>query len=773
MIGRNGRHLFLFCTAAAWFLSQHALAQAQSAESSTTPSVGLEEIVVTAQKRTENLKDVPQSISVFTGAQIEERHIDDYADLARTVPDLSFTNSGGPGLSNLEIRGIGSTVGTATVSIYLDDAPVTIRNNGFYAGQTEPLFFDLAQSEVLRGPQGTLYGASAMGGTIRLVGNPVDLNDYSGTAYGELSGTEHGDINYVVRGVVNVPIVAGELGLRLGAETTQDSGYVDHATKEGIIDRTGINGDRANVLRASLLYEPTDALTITPAVFIQRTNIYDTGLVDLATPNYTTTKLVEEGGHDSLAVSSIKINYKFDWAQLTSVSSYAWRQFPRTTDGTYFNSVFVGFFTDSLGLLGLNGQPDGYKLAALPGPVYNSLNTRQGTEEIRLTSNPYDPNDSIPITWIVGLYYSDSKFLGTSAQYIPGFNQTFLSTYGISGSDFFGVSIPNDLFYQFVNRLDDREYAVFGEATYYLTPDLRFTAGLRYLYGRDSQTNVQSGFFASTPFSSGNTKAYPVTPKFALIYDIDPTLTAYMNVSKGFRLGGNNAPVPAVQCAQDLKPYGLTNAPADYAPDKLWNYEGGIKGRFFDNQLSVNAAAYDIEWDKIQLDIPLQTCGFDFTSNVGHAQSTGVEVEILQRVGPELTLGFSGQYNDDTFTQAVPGLGVKEGDIVPLSPKWSINLTADYEKDLSASVTGFIRANWQFIGNSHGTIVRASPDYQRPAYNLLGASIGATFDEWEFSLFVKNLTDTKKIIQRPADNFVAEGYTPVPRIIGVTAQAKF
>jgi iron complex outermembrane receptor protein len=167
----------------------------------------LEEIVVTSTKRTENLRAVPQSISVISGTQLQAMHVDDYADLARTVPGLSFTNAGGPGLSNLEIRGISSTVGSATVSIYLDDTPITIRNNSFYAGQPEPLLFDLAQSEILRGPQGTLYGASSMGGTIRLVSNPVNLEDFEGSAHSELSTTEHGSLNYVFRGVVNVPIV--------------------------------------------------------------------------------------------------------------------------------------------------------------------------------------------------------------------------------------------------------------------------------------------------------------------------------------------------------------------------------------------------------------------------------------------------------------------------------------------------------------------------------------------------------------------------------------
>jgi len=759
--------------AATYLLPAHAYAQTIPADQDAQPPAGIEEIVVTAQKRSETLRKVPESISVVTGVQLEAQHIEGYADLARTIPDLSFSSLGAPGLSNLEIRGISSTTGTSTVAIYLDDAPITIRNNSFYSGQSEPLLFDLAQSEVLRGPQGTLYGASSMGGTIRFVSNPVNLNDFEGAAGGELSGTDHGGLNYVAKGVVNIPLVTGQMGLRIGFETTQDSGFVDHATLAGVIDRTGINGDRANVVKASLLWDVTPELTITPAVFAQKTVINDTGLVDLATPNYITTKQVQEGGSDMLAVPSIKVNYDLDWADLTSVSSYAFRHFPRTTDGTYFNSVFVGGFIDGMGTTGVNGQLDGNQLAALPGPVFNSLNTRQATEEIRLVSKPYDPNGDNPFTWIVGLYYSDSKNLGTSSQYIPGFNQTFQSAYGVSAASVLGTTIPNDLFYDFQTRLDDREYATFGELSYNLTPELKFTAGLRYLYGRSSLTSVSGGFFASTPFASGTTKAYAPTPKFSVTYDVSDTVTTYATAGKGFRLGGINTPVPASQCAGDLAAFGLETAPTGYQPDKLWNYEVGAKGRFFDNQLSVNTSAYDIEWSKIQIDIPLKTCGFDFTANVGQAESYGLETEIQWRVGPSLTFGTSGQYNHDTFTQDVLGLGVYKGDPVPGSPKWSLNFTADYERDLTSDITGFIRANWQFTGNSHGTFVRTNQDYDRPTYNLAGASIGATFESWDVSLFAKNLFDTKKIIQSPSDNYVAEGYTPTPRIIGVEANTHF
>lgn len=769
---RLGVPVSLMCAAISVF-PRHAAAQTAAAVQDMQPPAGIEEIVVTAQKRSETLRKVPESISVITGVQLDAQHIDDYADLARTVPDLSFTSLGAPGLSNLEIRGISSTVGTSTVAIYLDDAPITIRNNSFYSGQAEPLLFDLAQSEVLRGPQGTLYGSSSLGGTIRFVSNPVNLNDFEGSVGGDLSGTEHGGLNYVAKGVVNIPIVAGELGLRIGFETTQDSGFVDHATLAGVIDRTGINGDRANVIRASVLWDVTPNLTITPSVFIQRTIINDTGLVNFDSSNYVTTKLVQEGGNDTLAVPAIKINYDLDWADLTSVSSYAFRHFPRTTDGTFFNSVFVGGFIDGMGITGLNGQLDGNKLAALAGPVFNSLNTRQTTEELRLVSKPYDPEGDNPFTWIVGLYYSDSKNLGTSQQYIPGFNRTFQQTYGVPAASVLGTTIPNDLFFDFADNVDDREYAGFGELSYNLTPELKFTAGLRYEYGRTSLNGVQGGFFATTPTQSGVTKSYAPTPKVSVTYDVNPNLTTYATVGEGFRLGGINGPVPVVQCGPDLAAFGLDSAPVGYAPDKLWNYEVGAKGRFFDNQVSINGAAYDIEWSRIQVDVPLKTCGFDFTDNFGQARSYGLESEVQWRVSQALTLGTSGQYNHDTFTQAVPGLGVNPGDPVPGSPKWSLNLTADYEMPITESIAGFIRGNWQFTGNSHGTFVRTNQDYDRPTYNLAGASIGANFDTWDLSLFVKNLFDTNKIIQSPEDNFVPEGYTPTPRIIGVEANAHF
>jgi iron complex outermembrane receptor protein len=735
---------------------------------------GLAEVVVTAQKREENLREVPQSVSVVSGEELAEQHIQNYADLATTVAGLSYSSLGGPGLSNLEIRGINSTVGESTVSIYLDDAPITIRNNSFYAGQPEPQLFDLARAEVLRGPQGTLYGASAMGGTIKLVSNPVDLQHFSGEVFQDISGTKSGGLNYISRGLLNIPLIDGVLGVRFGVQTSRDSGYVDHVNLDGVVDRTGINAHRADVGKLLVTYTPTPDLTVTLSEFAQRASLNDTGLVNFETPDYFVNKLVLEPGRDTVSVTSLKIAYDLHWADLTSISSYAYRSFPRTTDGTYFNSEFVGYFVDQiLGMRGLDGNLDGYQLAALPGPVYNTLTTKQPTEELRLSSKAYDPNSGPPIAWIAGLYYSDAKYVGTSAQYIPGFNQTFLNVYGVPPDEALGAATPNDLFYQFVNELEDREFAVFGEFSYYPTPKLKLTAGVRELYGRDAATNTSSGFFASTPFSTGKQTATAFTPKVSVSYDIGDSVTAYGTVGKGFRLGGINAPVPAVQCQGDLNAFGLTQSPDRYQSDHVWNYEVGTKGVYFDNKTSVNAAIYDIEWNHIQLDVPLPTCGFDFYDNLGHARSYGGELEIAQKVSRELTARLSGEYNHARFTENIQGLGIDAGDIVPGTPRWSLNLSASYEHPFSATLSGFARADWQYIGTSHGTFVQSNPDYLRPSYTLLGGSLGVASGAWEFSVYAKNILDDRKIIQSPADNFVAEGYTPVPRIIGVTGHVRF
>jgi iron complex outermembrane receptor protein len=748
-----------------------SVATTQQSEAQAHDSTPLEEVIVTATKRDETLREVPESIAVVSAAQIEGAHIQSYADLSGAVPGLSYTNLGGPGLSELEIRGISSTIGQSTVAIYVDDSPIANRNFGL--GQPEPQLFDLAQVEVLRGPQGTLYGASAMGGIIKLVSNPVDPNHFAANVYQDLSGTENGGLNYTSRGVVNIPIAEDTLGLRLAFQSQGDSGYVDHLNADGDVDRRGVNSDRSNVGKMTLLYTPTSGLSIKLSEFAQWTHIDDTSHVDLATPNYYTNKLVAEPGDDTLSVANLSIGYDFGWAELTSSTSYTYRRFARVTDATYYNSAYLGYLADSSGLLGLDGKLDGDEIGNLPAPEDNVMHISQPTEEIRLASKNYNPQSGNPFTWLVGAYVSDSTFHFNSSQYIPGLNETFQSIYGISAEQFYGNAFPNDFFFSIDTRMNDQQTAFFGELSDHITPRLTVTVGAREFLGLTTETDYLAGYVAAEPYNHGSLRANALTPKFSVSYDFGASTTAYAKAEEGFRMGGINFPVPAGPCAADLSSFGLSSAPREYQSDKLWNFEVGTKGSYLNGATSLNASVYDIEWSRVLQDVLLPTCGFEFYGNLGHARSRGTEIELLQKVMRGLTVRLTGQFDDARFTEPVPGLGISSGDLVPGTPDVMFNLSPRYERAFTDKFSGFAQANWQYIGTSHGTFIQSSEDYRRPSYSLVGASLGLRSASCEISIFAKNVLDDRKIIQRPFDNDVAQGYTPVPRIIGMAANVSF
>ena len=239
--------------------------RAGPADAPSDDSSALGEVIVTAQRRTEDVKEVPTSISVLGAAALENGHIGGLEDISRAVPGLSFAAGGGPGLDNIEMRGVSSTSGSATVGIYLDDVPITVTN--LYNGAVEPRLFDMDRVEVLRGPQGTLYGASSMGGAIRFISNQPNLTTFGGSVSSQVSGTRHGGVNYDEQGVLNVPLVEGVAAARIGVDFGEDSGYIDHYTLSDQLARSGTNDDKWTVLRLSAKIVADDSLTITPSFY--------------------------------------------------------------------------------------------------------------------------------------------------------------------------------------------------------------------------------------------------------------------------------------------------------------------------------------------------------------------------------------------------------------------------------------------------------------------------------------------------------------------------
>ena len=737
-----------------------------------TPATGLEEIVVTAQKRSENLKEIPMAVSVLSGATLKESHIDGFEDITRAIPGVSFGAGGAPGLDNIEIRGVSSNSGSATVGVYLDEVSITEKN--LFNGQVEPRLFDIDRVEVLRGPQGTLYGASSMGGTIRFISKKPVLDEFSGTFSSDLSGTTHGGLNYDEQAVANIPVVEGVAALRIGIDNGQDSGYIDNLTTSGKLAHEGTNLDRWTVFRASSLIQAADWLTVTPAMFAQHEVVDDTSVFYPDIGLYRQDKLVREPIRDNIFIPSITVNGDLGWADVTSITSYFWQQLNRTEDGTFYNSEYLGFLADSDPPNGIQNQ--GFRIGNLPGPEYSRTTTAVTTQEIRLASKSA-AETGLPYTWLVGLLYSDYQIHKSDDAYVLGLNKTFRNIYGIAPEDsdvFAGSTFPDDSVAFSSQRLEERQFAIFGDVTYNILPNLKASAGLRYAYARSAFTDIITGFFGTNPPTFNSVaRFYAPTPRFSLSWDIDENTTIYGTAAKGFRLGGSEGPIAVPLCSADLKSLGIEDAPETYGSDKLWSYEAGVKARLLNNKLSIDADGYYIDWSKIQQTIPLPTCGYTVTTNVGNAESYGFEMEIAYRPVPSLTVSLSGDVSHATLTKVTANVGASVGDSVLNTPNWMATLRVQYNHPFTDEVNGFVNADWNEIGHSHGTFDNTNPDYLRPNYGLMNASMGLDLDRYTVSVYAKNLLDQQKAIQHPSILFTSEAYTVRPQTVGVNLKARF
>lgn len=324
------------------------LAAAYSTAAWAQQSEQIEVVRVTAQKRQEDPNKVAMSISAISGAALQAEHVTDFTDLTRVVPNISFTaasgNGGaGPGTSNIEIRGISSAAGAATVGIYLGDVSITV-GNVYTMGSVEPKFFDIDRVEVLRGPQATLYGASSMGGTIKFVPNEPDLKEREFSTYAEASATRGGSPNYAANVVGNFPLIKDELALRIGMQVQHTGGFIDQVDGDGKVLATNINqvGDRE--LRVALKWKPVRALTITPSLYYQQVNAHDISAFNIELPNYQALKQVREPSRDTLLSPNVTVNWDVGSADLTSSTSYFQRKFDRTQNGSAYNSYSLSTF---------------------------------------------------------------------------------------------------------------------------------------------------------------------------------------------------------------------------------------------------------------------------------------------------------------------------------------------------------------------------------------------------------------------------------------------
>jgi outer membrane receptor protein involved in Fe transport len=635
----NKLQLMMISAMIAYFSAPTALAQQSNSELSQ-----LEEIIVTAQKRQSKVQETPISLTAVSGADFQNRGATDLNSVIQSVPGVSLRTSG-PGMTEIEMRGIASTGGNSpTVGFYFDETPLTspaATNEGHIV--ISPALYDLNRVEVLRGPQGTLYGSSSMGGTIKVVPNAANPDAFDASAETAFGDTEHGGFDQAENGMANFPIVPGLVAVRLVGTFSHDSGWIDRvviapgqfpvpidgfAVRGNVLaapvaeDCRDVNdADRATV-RVSALIKPAEGLSVTPSLLYE--TLSGGGLPDIDGDPGTNAHYqpfdVAENYFDNFTLGSLNVKYEMSAFELSSTTSYWTRHEPLRQDSS--ESWETGLM-----LPGFEPADGGIGAAYA---IENNV-SHQITEELRITSV-----GKSRLKWLFGYFYEDFKsnssltFPAADAAPIYGSNELFL------------YSAPQTILQQ----------SVFGEVTYNIIEPLAVTVGLRR-YHYDAPVEVsQSGALTATLTSSASERDQGITPKISLSYGLTKDLLFYAIAAEGFRPGGGTGPVPTsgpLSCEAQLQvEYGSTQfvpGPISFKSDSVWSYELGQKLRAADNRITINASTYFERWSRVQQTNSLSSCGYLYMVNSGDAHVYGGEFEIQAIIVPNLVVSANTSYS--------------------------------------------------------------------------------------------------------------------------------
>jgi outer membrane receptor protein involved in Fe transport len=766
----------------------------------------LEEVVITAQKRVQSLKSVPISVSALTGDDIRVQRIQSYDDLSRVAPGVQFDSSATEGTTNISIRGVSSTAGSATVGLYIDDVSVTTKNL-FYEGSIEPRLVDLDRVEVLRGPQGTLYGDSSEGGTIRYITQAPNMTTYSAVLSGDASQTFRANGgNFAGSLNVNLPIVKDVFAVRISASTEDDAGWINHYTQNlvdyaavggGSVDDKGVNSQHVSTAHITAKITPGWGLIITPAFYYQHFHVNDSSAFYLDTPGlglYDQDKEVREFGFDDFSLASLSVKKPLGFADVTSVTGLFHRVHDRQEDGTFFNSTtFAEAFLATVPTLPAPVNPaisptDALNIIGnLPSAPHLHTKYMQFTQELRLSSPDQGPDARLH--WVAGLYFAQQRIRETDFQQIPHINSVFQSLYGVpmeqtdvetyfNGGVPGTILFPDDIDESDVRDYRESQYSVFGQVDYDPFKHWHIGLGARYEIAAEHFSSTEIGFYQIGNISPyyQNGKGYSFTPKVTLSHDFSSEETVYASAGKGFRLGGPTGPItfgPETVCAGDFAAINQTTQPIKFAADSLWTYELGSKGSYLGNRLSVNAAGFYTSWQNIQQQIYLPTCGYYFTQNVGDARIYGGELEAVLKLTSSLKLNLSYSNESATITKTINPVDVPTGANLIDVPQATLTAGASYSRTLWTDYHLLARLDYSWTGHSYGSYQYTNANYYNPSYGVVNASIAVSTGPYEVSLYAKNLLNDQTIIQSPEINTVVEGYTVRPRTIGLTLTGKF
>jgi iron complex outermembrane recepter protein len=767
-------------------------ADAAAADGSVDEGDALVSVVITATKRSSTVQETPISVTAISADEIADRGVVDFDTLAQSVPGMSMRTSGA-GQTEFEMRGLQSSGGSSsTVGFYLDETPLSSpasAQNGKVV--IDPNLYDLERVEVLRGPQGTLYGSGSMGGTVRLVPHSPELNTFDASGETVVSNTSSGgSINIAQNGMVNLPI-GSTAALRLVGSLSQTSGWVQRiviqdgefplesvnaagnlvrgnvAAAPVAADYKGSNSSTLESARMSLLWKPTDELSIEPMGMYQLSN--------QAGPSATDTSGIDpvvsgpeahyqpydtpEPFYDRFTLGSLKITYQFDAFSVTSATAQWNRNSFISQDATeenmtanaaYFPPCYTGYDPSDCGL-GPNSPA-----------TWERDYTSQVSEELRLTST----NDS-PFQWLAGFFYSklDTTW-SMNSSHPEALPSTLEYAFGVNNPVLFDAYEPATI----------KQTAFFGEASYKFTSDLKATVGLRRFSYDTTQSDNEGGaelggapgeYPMSGSFSS---RATGVTPKFDLSYDASRDVMLYVTAAKGFRPGGVNQFLPTVCTPPAVAPCfatavegalqakynttGYVPSPQTFGADTVWNYELGEKAEFLERRMTLNADIYYERWNNPQL--LTDANGFGYTVNGGDARIYGAEAEFKALLTRQLTLAINGSYDHATFLEDNPASGFLSGMAVPDTPKVTSAQTLTWKLPLSngMSLIGIVENDFVgsridipygltlsiYGGSTQSAIVHLA------SYDLTNVRLGLQQDNWSVFLFVNNALNQKVLL---------------------------
>jgi outer membrane receptor protein involved in Fe transport len=780
-----------------------AVADTQNAAAPSAESGGLEEIIVTAQRRAQNLQSVPISIQAFSKDELAQGYIKSIDDISALTPGLQFAvpNGFSSAFTTISIRGLNTNTGPPTVGLYLDDTVISSRLSGTAnQGNVYPIVWDLDRVEVARGPQGTLYGAGSEAGTVRFITNQPSLTDFSGLARGELSQTDGGRLSYVSALAVGGPIIQDELGFRASVWDEQDGGWVNRINPlpgpgyDTIVSRDANTMDKF-AAKVAFAFKVGDVL-VTPSVYYQNVHQDDArrfyaAFSDAQAGEFNNGVLLPEVWTDKWTTPSIRIEDHLPFADFTGNLSY----FNRTATEILDESAFVcpGMVTN--GQPGC-GNPLGTGYPSLPSQVAytpTDLFVHAYTAEARLASNTTDSR----LSWVTGVYWEHRVQRDFQTDYDPAdFPQAFPGH--VAACPELQCSIIQDQHELFV----DVQTAGFAQADIRIIDPLTLTLGARiaHISVNGALTTAIGDLTGAPPFAPFSTSNNIATEHAELTYHLDHDNLLYASFGTGFRPGGGNSSLPTTgPCGNPLVP----RVQGTYAPDTVHAFEVGAKDTVLNGRLQVNTSIFYNKWNNIQQYVS-ESCGpYAYGTNAGDAVSDGFDLQLRAILTQQLRADVSVGYVNAYYTKSgyVPGYGpgqpgaaisgvqsiVLSGDkvgILPqVNPPWNATAALNYELPLSNGDKFHAWADTVYTSQNPGpfitqnTVVNGYPlAVADPATHLYNARVGYEINKLDLTFFVNNIGNNTPALSKYQANGSSSliTYTTfVPRTVGLTANYSF